>query len=112
MRTTLFTAIAMAMALFWTFSSTFSFAVQAKPAGAKKSGSIAAKVECGDFTKNSDGSWTSARHAKVGKLEIQSTTFGRHVMMFGSEDLADVLDAKCGAISLPPQAPPPPQPQQ
>jgi hypothetical protein len=107
MRKILFAAVAIAL----TCSSTFCFAVQAKPATAKKSTSIASKVECGDFTKNPDGSWTSARHAKVGKMEIQSTTFGRRVMMFGSEDLADVLDAKCGAVSLPPE-PPPQQPQQ
>jgi hypothetical protein len=112
MRKILFAAVAIGVTCSWTFSSTFCFAVQAKPATTKKSTSIASKVECGDFTKNPDGSWTSARHAKVGKMEIQSTTFGRRVMMFGSEDLADVLDAKCGAVSLPPQAPPPPQPQQ
>jgi len=104
MRKKLFVAILIGA----TFSWTFPFAVEAA-AGAKKTASIAAKVNCGDFTKNPDGSWTSARHAKVGKLEIQSTTFGKRVLMFGAEDLADVLDAKCGA-TVPP--PPLPQPQQ
>jgi hypothetical protein len=112
MRKILFVAVAIGVMSSGVLSSTFSHAVQAKPATPKKSGSIASKVECGDFTKNPDGSWTSARHAKVGKMEIQSTTFGRRVMMFGSEDLADVLDAKCGAVSQPPQAPPTPIGQQ
>jgi hypothetical protein len=112
MRKTLFAAIAIGVAFSCTFSATSSFAVQAKPTtGAKKTASIAPKVDCGEFTKNPDGSWTSARHAKIGKLEIQSTTFGKRVMLFGREDLADVLDAKCGAVA-PPQAPPPPIGQQ
>ena len=67
-----------------------------KSAHAKKPASIFAKVDCSQFTRNPNGSWKSARHAMIGKTEIDATTFGRHIMMFGNEDLADVLDAKCG----------------
>lgn len=67
-----------------------------KSAHVKKPASIFAKVDCSQFTRNPNGSWKSGRHAMVGKTEIDATTFGRHIMMFGNEDLADVLDAKCG----------------
>jgi len=55
----------------------------------------AAQINCEDFQKNSDGSWTSSPTATVGTVQIGSGTFGIRQINIGGVDLAVVLNQKC-----------------
>lgn len=58
---------------------------------------LAAKIRCQDFQKNSDGKWTSNPNTKVGKIDFSTHTFGVGEVAIGGADLASVLDRKCVA---------------
>jgi hypothetical protein len=60
-------------------------------------GTLAAKIKCKDFQKNSDGKWTSSSNATIGKIDFSSHTFGVGEVDIGGADLATVLDRKCVA---------------
>jgi hypothetical protein len=60
-------------------------------------GTLAAKIKCKDFQKNSDGKWTSSSNATIGKIDFSSHTFGVGEVDIGGADLAIVLDRKCVA---------------
>ena len=58
---------------------------------------LAAKIKCQDFQKNSDGKWTSSPHATIGKIDFGSHTFGVGEVDIGGADVATVLNRKCVA---------------
>jgi len=60
-------------------------------------GTLAAKIKCQDFQKNSDGKWTSSPNTRIGKLDFSSHTFGAGEVDIGGVDLAAALDQKCAA---------------
>ena len=60
-------------------------------------GTLAAKIKCQDFQKNSDGKWTSSSNATIGKMDFGSHTFGVDEVDIGGADLATVLNRKCVA---------------
>jgi hypothetical protein len=49
---------------------------------------LASKIECQDFQKNSDGKWTSGPNTKVGKMGFSAHTFGVGEVNIGGADLA------------------------
>ena len=57
---------------------------------------LADKIECKDFRKNSDGTWTSGPNVKVGSNPFSNLTFEKERVTIGGADLATVLDRKCG----------------
>jgi hypothetical protein len=58
---------------------------------------LAAKIKCRDFQKNSDGKWISGPNVRIGKMDFSSHTFGLGEVDIGGADLATVLDRKCAA---------------
>ena len=56
---------------------------------------LAAKINCKDFQKSSDGKWTSSAGTRIGKLDFGSHTFGVSEISIGGADLATVLSRKC-----------------
>jgi hypothetical protein len=58
---------------------------------------LAAKIECQHFQKNSDGKWTSSPNAIIGKMDFSGHTFGVGKIDIGGADLATVLNRKCVA---------------
>ena len=58
-------------------------------------GTLAAKIKCQDFQKNSDGKWTSRPYATIGKIDFSSHTFDVGEVDIGGTDLATVLNRKC-----------------
>jgi len=56
---------------------------------------LAAKIDCKDFQKTSDGKWTSSAGTRIGKLDFSSHTFGVGEIRIGGADLATVLSRKC-----------------
>jgi hypothetical protein len=58
---------------------------------------LAAKIKCQHFQKNSDGKWTSSRNTTIGKMDFSSHTFGVGEVDIGGADLATVLSRKCVA---------------
>ena len=69
----------------------------------KAEAALAAKIKCGDFRKNANGSWTSGPNTKIGASAFPKHTFDIHGVTIGGADLATVLNRKCG---VPPQARP------
>ena len=59
--------------------------------------SLAAKINCQDFQKNSDGTWTSSPDARIGKMDFSNHTFGVGEVDIGGADLAAILNRKCAA---------------
>ena len=59
--------------------------------------SLASKIRCQDFQKNSDGKWTSDHDTRIGKTDFSDHTFGIGEVEIGGADLAAVLDRKCKA---------------
>jgi lipid-binding SYLF domain-containing protein len=54
-----------------------------------------AKVECGAFRKNADGSWTSVKASKAGSVSISAgVTLSAGVTVDGV-DIGESLDATC-----------------
>jgi hypothetical protein len=58
---------------------------------------LASKIRCQDFQKNSDGKWTSKPNTRIGKIDFSTHTFGVGEVAIGGVDLASVLDRKCVA---------------
>ena len=58
---------------------------------------LAAKIKCQHFQKNSDGKWTSSPNATIGKMDFSRHTFGVGEVDIGGADLATVLNRKCVA---------------
>jgi len=73
----------------------FAHAQPKSPSAAE--GTLAAKIKCKDFQKNSDGIWTSSSNATIGKINFSSHTFGVGEVDIGGADLATVLNRKCVA---------------
>jgi hypothetical protein len=60
-------------------------------------GTLAAKIKCQDFQKNSDGKWTSDPNARIGKIDFSSHIFDVGEVDIGGVDLATALNQKCAA---------------
>ena len=58
---------------------------------------LAVKIKCQDFQKNSDGKWTSSPNVTIGKMDFSGHTFGIGEVGIGGADLATVLNRKCAA---------------
>jgi len=56
---------------------------------------LAAKIKCQDFQKNSDGKWSSGPNATIGRMDFSSHTFDVGEVDIGGADLATVLNRKC-----------------
>ena len=56
---------------------------------------LAAQVQCNDFKKNPNGSWTSGPTAKIGSVMFNNNTFGVHGFNYHGADLSTVLNEKC-----------------
>ena len=70
----------------------------------KAEAALAAKIKCGDFRKNANGTWTSGPNTKIGASAFPKHTFDIHGVTIGGADLTTVLNRKCGV----PQARPKP----
>ncbi len=73
----------------------FAHAQPKKPTATEDT--LAAKIKCQHFQKNSDGKWTSSANATIGKMDFSGHTFGVGEVDIGGEDLATVLNRKCVA---------------
>jgi hypothetical protein len=69
----------------------------------KAEAALAAKIKCGDFRKNGNGTWTSGPNTKIGTNAFPKHTFDIHGVSIGGADLATILNRKCGVA---PQARP------
>ncbi len=69
----------------------------------KAEAALAAKIKCGDFRKNANGTWTSGPNTKIGANAFPKHTFDIRGVSIGGADLATVLNRKC---SVAPQARP------
>jgi len=58
---------------------------------------LAAKIKCQHFQKNSEGHWTSSPNATIGKMDFSGHTFGVGEVDIGGADLSTVLNRKCVA---------------
>ena len=58
---------------------------------------LASKIKCQDFRKNSDGKWTSNPSTRIGKIGFSTHTFDVGEVDIGGADLATVLNRKCVA---------------
>jgi hypothetical protein len=58
---------------------------------------LASKIKCQDFQKNSDGKWISNPNTRIGKMDFSTHTFGVGEVDIGGADLATVLNRKCVA---------------
>ena len=67
----------------------------------KAEAALAAKIKCGDFRKNADGTWTGGPNTKIGGNAFPKHTFDIQGVSIGGADLATVLNCKCGAPSPP-----------
>jgi hypothetical protein len=56
---------------------------------------LASKIKCQDFQKNSNGKWMSNPNTRIGKMDFSTHTFGVGEVAIGGADLASVLDRKC-----------------
>jgi hypothetical protein len=71
----------------------------------KAEAALAAKIKCGDFRKNANGTWTSGPNTKIGVNAFPEHTFDIHGVSIGGADLATVVNRKCG-VPLPQKRPP------
>jgi hypothetical protein len=62
----------------------------------KAEAALAAKIKCGDFRKNANGTWTSGPNTKIGANAFPKHTFDIRGVSIGGADLATVLNRKCG----------------
>ena len=53
---------------------------------------LAAKIKCGDFRKNTNGTWTSGPDTKIGDSAFPQHTFDIRGVSIGGADLATVLN--------------------
>jgi hypothetical protein len=61
----------------------------------KADAALAAKIKCGDFRKNDDGTWTSGPNTKIGDNAFPKHTFDIQGVSIGGADLATILNRKC-----------------
>src|SRR5262245_28163419 len=71
----------------------FTHAQQKKPTATEDT--LAPKIKCQYFQKDSDGKWTSSSDATIGKMDFARHTFGVGEVNIGGADLATVLNRKC-----------------
>jgi|SRR5690242_9918010 hypothetical protein len=62
----------------------------------KAEAALAAKIRCGDFRKNANGTRTSGPNTKIGANAFPKHTFDIRGVSIGGADLATVLNRKCG----------------
>jgi hypothetical protein len=62
----------------------------------KAEAALSAKINCDDFKKNADGTWTSSSNTKIGTNALSNHTFAVEGVNIGGADLATVLNRKCG----------------
>src|SRR6516225_12247583 len=72
----------------------------------KAEAALAAKIKCGDFRKNANGTWTSGPNTQIGTNAFPKHTFDNHGVSIGGADLATVLNRKCSVAPLPQNRPP------
>jgi hypothetical protein len=72
----------------------------------KAEAALAAKIKCGDFRKNANGTWTSGPNTKIGANAFPKHTFDINGVNIGGADLATVLNRKCSVAPLPQKRPP------
>ncbi len=73
---------------------------------AKAEAALAAKIRCGDFRRNANGTWTSGPNTKIGANAFPQHTFDIHGVSIGGADVATVLNRKCGVLPQPRPRPP------
>ena len=73
----------------------FAAAQVPKPTDAEKV--LAGKLQCEDWKRNPNGSWTGGPDAKIGSARFAAATAVPQMMPLFGADLATVLDQKCGA---------------
>jgi hypothetical protein len=61
----------------------------------KAEAALAGKINCDDFRKNPDGTWTSGPDAKIGSNPFPNLSVDTKRVTIGGADLATVLDRKC-----------------
>jgi hypothetical protein len=64
----------------------------------KAEAALAAKIKCGDFRKNANGTWTSGLNTKIGASAFPKHTFDIHGVTIGGADLATVLKVRRGGL--------------
>jgi hypothetical protein len=70
-------------------------AIATEPAGlGDAEEALAAKLDCADFTKNPDHTWTAHANAKIDGRDFGGEKFGVHGMMIKNSDVATVLNQK------------------
>jgi len=74
-------------------SADFTHAQPKKPTATENT--LAPKIKCQHFQKNSDGKWTSSSGTTIGKMDFGPHTFGVGEVNIGGADLATVLNRKC-----------------
>ena len=57
---------------------------------------LASLVDCQQFKKNADGSWTGAPDARIGKIMAGGQVFVRGGFKLDGADIATVLNNRCG----------------
>jgi hypothetical protein len=53
-------------------------------------------IVCSDFTRNSDGSWTSGAMARIGAYVVSHIRF-EHDSSINGENIGQLLDERCGS---------------
>ena len=61
---------------------------------------LAAKINCGDFKRTSQGAWASGPNAKIGNMVFSNNYIQGHGIMISGADLVAVLEKKCGGQPL------------
>lgn len=65
-------------------------------APAEANGPLIGQLNCADFSKNIDGSWTSSTNAMIGGNQFPNNIFKSHAVSFDGVDIATALNHKCG----------------
>jgi hypothetical protein len=58
---------------------------------------LADTINCKDFKRNPDGSWTGGPNAMIGAMQFSNSTVDLHGFNINGADVAVVLDQKCGS---------------
>ena len=88
-----FKAYMIAGCFVWILPADFSHAQPKKPVVPEDT--LAGKIKCQNFQKNSEGKWTSNPNTRIGKMDFSSHTFSVGEVDIGGADLATVLNRKC-----------------
>ena len=81
--------------VYFTVAASLSSANADPTQESKAEAKLAGKINCEDFRKNPDGTWTSGPNAKIGSNPFSNLTFDSKRVTIGGADLATVLDRKC-----------------